>query len=143
MFSFVVLYKDPLPSCPAVCLSGDIQLAKGKDFAPSKDVLLQKIWKSVYAVVSSDGYLHLLSRQMCDMPDVSFCLKVSVLVCALWFLYLSIRFKLCCSEVLIVSTAFSSLTHICSHHPFLYCPLLSKLHAALCNSGLQRRCTQS
>lgn len=79
VFSFVVLYKDPLPLCPSVCLSGEVLVAKGRDFVSSKgDVLSAGIWKTVYAVVTSDGYLHLLSRGKCDIPDVSFCIKVSI-----------------------------------------------------------------
>jgi hypothetical protein len=83
VFSFVVLYREPLPICPSVCLSGALLVAKGRDFASTKgDVLQTAIWKTVYAVVTSDGYFHLLRRGKSDIPDVSYCLKVSVF-CAL------------------------------------------------------------
>lgn len=77
VFSFVVLYREPLPICPSVCQSGDILVAQAKDFLSTKgDVLKTAIWKTVYAVVTSDGYFHLLRRGKCDVPDVSYCIKV-------------------------------------------------------------------
>lgn len=89
VFSFVVLYKDPLPICPSVCLSGEVLVAKGRDFLSSKgDVLSAGIWKTVYAVVTSDGYLHLLSRGKCDIPDVSFCIKVTFIFWCLFYIVL-------------------------------------------------------
>ena len=78
VFSFVALYKDPLPLAPNVCISGSIMVAKGKDFSSTKEnVLSAAIWRTVYAVVTSDGYLHILSRRKSDIPDISYCIKVS------------------------------------------------------------------
>lgn len=91
VFSFVVLYRDPLPLCPSVCLSGSVLLAKGREFSSIKgDVLSSAIWKTYYAVVTSDGYFHLLSRGKCDVPDISYCLKVNVrhLLSCIYFSYI-------------------------------------------------------
>jgi hypothetical protein len=88
VFSFVVLYREPLPLCPSVCLSGNILVAKGKDFISTKgDVLKTAIWKTVYAVVTSDGYLHILRRGKSDIPDVSYCLKVSCVIVNIFYYY--------------------------------------------------------
>jgi hypothetical protein len=84
VFSFVVLYRDPLPLCPSICRSGDIMVANAKDFLSTKgDVLKTAIWKTVYAVVTSDGYFHILRRGKSDIPDVSYCVKVLCTVAVL------------------------------------------------------------
>jgi hypothetical protein len=78
VFSFISLYKEPLPACPAVCLSGQIRTATGVAFAatPGSAVLTAPIWKNVYAIITSDGYLHVLHRGKSEVPDITINIKV-------------------------------------------------------------------
>ena len=77
VFSFIVLYKDPLPLCPSICLSGNILYTKKKEFMKSQsNILTTAIWKTVYVVLTSDGFLHLLYREKYNIPDISYAIKV-------------------------------------------------------------------
>lgn len=77
VFSFTKLYRDPLPSCPGVLLSGDVEWLKAAHIGTSYEKLKREnAWHRGYLVASSDGFVHLINRRKCNIPDLSFYLKV-------------------------------------------------------------------
>jgi hypothetical protein len=76
IFSFTKLFTEPLPECPGIVKSSEILCASTQDFLRSRNALFDGIWKTVYLVATSDGYLHVIQSNKCDIPDRSFYLKV-------------------------------------------------------------------
>ena len=79
IFSFTCLYKAPLPPCNGVILAHEFMIAKVDDFIKSKNVLSSGIWKTVYVIATVDGYIHVIGRAKCDLPERSFSIKVSII----------------------------------------------------------------
>lgn len=86
VFSFTFLYREPLPRAPGVVRSGNLLYTTSSAFLKSRNILFDAIWKTVYLVATSDGYLHVLTRKKSDIPERSFYLKV---------FFLSFQFLFC------------------------------------------------
>lgn len=76
VFSFTFLYREPLPKAPGVVRSGNMLCTSTSAVMKSRNVLFDAIWKTVYLVATSDGYVHMLTRRKCDIPERSFYLRV-------------------------------------------------------------------
>jgi hypothetical protein len=80
IFSFTKLFREPLPECPGIVLAEEALCTTTQDFLRSKNALFDGVWKTVYLVATSDGYLHIIGHKKCDVPDRSFYLKVHYLL---------------------------------------------------------------
>jgi hypothetical protein len=57
------------PYLPPYLRTGVLEMALARDFACAPDVMRDDIWRKVYAVATSDGYVHILSNQRHEVPD--------------------------------------------------------------------------
>lgn len=76
VFSFTFLYREPLPRAPGVVRSGHVLYTTTSNLLKSRNLLSDGIWKTVYLLATTDGYVHMLTRRKSDIPDRSFFLRV-------------------------------------------------------------------
>jgi hypothetical protein len=79
VFSFTFLYREPLPRAPGVVRSAHLLYTSTSAFLKSRNILFDAIWKTVYLVSTTDGYVHVLTRRKSDIPDRSFYLRESLI----------------------------------------------------------------